>query len=159
MNKLLIHMMNAGDIDHRILPGLQKMQKAGQVRRFTMPAIQKDFVDNSSNDNLANPIAIRKKMQDDFIAKRNIDKRNAAQAAQDRQGYIRQAEPPRSAASKAWAIMTNPMTALAYKAQGRDIPDNFERGPKNSLDIAANIVNPFFYINEGKDFLKGVGNL
>ena len=159
MNKLLIHMMNAGDIDHRILPGLQKMQKAGQVRRFTMPAIKKDFINNSSNDNLANPIAIRKKMQDDFIAKQNIAKRNAAQAAQDRQGYIRQAEPPRSAASKAWAILTNPMTALAYKAQGRDIPDNFERGPKNSLDIAANIVNPFFYINEGKEFLKGVGNL
>ena len=59
MNKLLIHMMNAGDIDHRILPGLQKMQKAGQVRRFTMPAIQKDFINNSSNDNLANPIAVR----------------------------------------------------------------------------------------------------
>jgi hypothetical protein len=149
-------MMNAGDIDHRILPGLQKMQKAGQVRRFTMPAIQQDF---SSNDNLANPIAVRKRMEADFITKRNIDKRNALQAAQDRQGYIRQAEAPRSAASKAWAIMTNPMTALKYKVQGRDIPDNFERGEKNSLDLAANIVNPFFYINEGKEFLKGVGNI
>jgi hypothetical protein len=156
MNKLLIHMMNAGDIDHRILPGLQKMQKAGQVRRFTMPAIQQDF---SSNDNLANPIAVRKRMEADFITKRNIDKRNALQAAQDRQGYIRQAGAPRSAASKAWAIMTNPMTALKYKVQGRDIPDNFERGEKNSLDLAANIVNPFFYINEGKEFLKGVGNI
>lgn len=29
MNKLLTHMMNAGDIDHRILPGLQKMQRGG----------------------------------------------------------------------------------------------------------------------------------
>jgi len=148
MNKLLIHMMNAGDIDHRILPGLQKMQKAGQVRRFTMPAIQQDF---SSNDNLANPIAVRKRMEADFITKRNIDKRNALQAAQDRQGYIRQAEAPRSAASKAWAIMANPMTALKYKVHGRDIPDYFDRGEKNSLDFAVNMVNPFAAIEAVKN--------
>jgi hypothetical protein len=62
-------------------------------------------------------------------------------------------------ASKAWSIITNPMTALAYKVQGRDIPDYLERGKKNSLDLAANIVNPFFYINELKEFGKGVGNI
>ncbi len=31
MNKLLIHMMNAGDIDHKILPGLPKAQKGKQT--------------------------------------------------------------------------------------------------------------------------------
>jgi hypothetical protein len=29
MNKLLQHIMNAGDVDHKMLPGLQKMQKGG----------------------------------------------------------------------------------------------------------------------------------
>ena len=31
MNKLLQHIINAGDVDHKVLPGLQKMQKAGTV--------------------------------------------------------------------------------------------------------------------------------
>lgn len=34
MNKLLQHIIDAGDVDHRILPGLQKMQKGG---KFKMP--------------------------------------------------------------------------------------------------------------------------
>jgi hypothetical protein len=156
MNKLLQHIINAGDVDHKILPGLPKMQNAGQVRRFIMPTLQKDII---RNDNIPSPIAVRTKMQNDFIAKQDIAKRKAIQAAQDRQGYIRQAEPAQSMASKAWSIATNPMTALAYKVQGRDIPDHLERGKKNSLDLAANLVNPFFYINEAKEFGKGVGNI
>ena len=32
MNKLLQHIIDAGDVDHRILPGLQKMQMAGTVK-------------------------------------------------------------------------------------------------------------------------------
>jgi hypothetical protein len=156
MNKLLQHIINAGDVDHKILPGLPKMQNAGQVRRFIMPTLQKDII---RNDNIPSPIAVRTKMQNDFIAKQDIAKRKAIQAAQDRQGYIRQAEPAQSMASKAWSIATNPMTALAYKVQGRDIPDHLERGKKNSLDLAANLVNPFFYMNEAKEFGKGVGNI
>jgi hypothetical protein len=153
MNKLLQHIINAGDVDHKILPGLPKMQRAGIVM-FKPPANEKAVYDN-----IPNPAVVRAKMQKDAVAKQAIAKRAADQAARDRQGYIRQAPPPRSMASKAWAIATNPMTAFAYKAQGRDIPDNFELGPKNSLDIAANMVNPFFYVNEAKEFGKGVGNI
>jgi uncharacterized protein (DUF1778 family) len=153
MNKLLQHIINAGDVDHKILPGLPKMQRAGIVM-FKPPANEKAVYDN-----IPNPAVVRAKMQQDAVAKQAIAKRAADQAAQDRHGYIRQAPPPRSMASKAWAIATNPMTAFAYKAQGRDIPDNFELGPKNSLDIAANMVNPFFYVNEAKEFGKGVGNI
>jgi hypothetical protein len=153
MNKLLQHIMNAGDVDHKILPGLQKMQKAGLVM-FKPPASEK-----AVNDNIPNAAIVRKKLQEDFVAKQVLAKRAADQAFRDRQGYIRQAEAPRSVASKAWAIATNPMTAFAYKAQGKDIPDNFERGPKNSLDIAVNMVNPFSYVNEAKEFGKGVGNI
>ena len=137
MNKLLQHIIDAGDVDHKILPGLPKMQRAGIVM-FKPPANEKAVYDN-----IPNPAVVRTKMQKDAIAKQALAKRAADQAARDRQGYIRQAEAPQSMGSKAWSIATNPMTALAYKVQGRDIPDYLERGPKNSLDIAANMVNPF----------------
>jgi hypothetical protein len=33
MNKLLQHIIDAGDVDHRVLPGLQKMQTGGKAIR------------------------------------------------------------------------------------------------------------------------------
>jgi hypothetical protein len=124
MNKLLQHIIDAGDVDHKILP---TYQMRGEVRY----------------DNIPSPASMRNKAELDFqFRKMQAAKTQAAQNAQ-RYGVIRQAEPPQSMASKAWSIATNPMTALAYKVQGRDIPDYLERGPKNSLDIAVNMVNPF----------------
>ena len=141
MNKLLQHIIDAGDVDHKILPGLQKMQKAGIV--MFKPAANEKAV----YDNIPNPAVVRSQMAKDAAAKQLLAKRAADQAARDRHGYVYQAPAPRSMASKAWAIATNPMTALAYKVQGRDIPDNFELGKKNSLDIAANMVNPFAIVD------------
>ena len=66
-------------------------------------------------------------------------------------GEIRAAEEPRSALSKAWAIASNPMTALQYKIAGRGIPDHFDRGPLNSLEHATNIINPLSFINAVAD--------
>jgi len=153
MNKLLQYLMSQPNVEHKILPGLQKMQKAGVVM-FKPPVSEKPVYDN-----IPNPAVVRSQMVKDAAAKQVLAKRAADQAARDRQGYIRQAPAPKSMASKAWAIATNPMTALAYKAQGRDIPDNFELGKKNSLDIAANMVNPFFYVNEAKEFGRGAGDI
>ena len=170
MNKLLIHMMNAGDVDHRILPGLPKMQKAGQVK-FRMP---KATLTDSNIPSNATSISTNVKSG----SKRNtsslytpaqinqIQTENDIQAARDRQGYISQAEPAQSTASKVWNVMTHPMTALQYKmpywSTGRkapDLPDHFERGPRNSLEIASDIVNPFFYVNEAKEFGKGAADI
>jgi hypothetical protein len=124
MNKLLQHIVDAGDVDHKILP---TYQMRGEVKY----------------DNIPSPASMRNKAELEFqFKKMQAAKNQAAQNAQ-RYGVIRQAEAPQSMASKAWSIATNPMTALAYKIQGRDIPDYLERGPKNSLDIAANMVNPF----------------
>ena len=149
MNKLLIHMMNAGDIDHRILPGLQKMQKAGTVTRFQLPLVDADKISRYSS--IPTPGSMRTKAELDFqFNKTRAAQINASKNA-DRYGVIRQAEAPRSMASKAWAIATNPMTALKYKVQGRDIPDYFERGEKNSLDLAVNMVNPFAIIESVKN--------
>ena len=159
MNKLLIHMMNAGDVNHKILPGLQKMQKAGQVMpRFSTNTIQ--------NDNIPSAGAVREKFKKDFIAKQAMLKSQAINAALERQGTIRQAEAPQSMGSKVWNVLSHPMTALQYKmpywSTGRkapDLPEHFERGNRNPLENAMDIVNPFFYMNEVKGFGQGVGNI
>jgi hypothetical protein len=146
-------MMNAGDIDHRVLPGLQKMQKGG---RFKVPAptltssVQPKSnlgITTSLNSGTYKPTFAA--MSKEIIKKQ----RQIADAEEmaDRYGVIRQAEAPRSMASKAWAIMTNPMTALKYKIHGRDIPDYFDRGEKNSLDFAVNMVNPFAVVEAVKN--------
>lgn len=87
-------------------------------------------------------------------------------AAAERQGTIRAAEPRRSSISKAWAIATNPMTALSYKmpywSAGRkapDLPDYFERGDREGLDMAVDILNPFGYVNAAKNTLQGMGRV
>lgn len=63
----------------------------------------------------------------------------------DEQGYIDKAEPKRSAASKAWTIATHPMTAIENKVRLGRIPEHFERGEANNLDIASSIINPFVF--------------
>lgn len=55
-------------------------------------------------------------------------------------------------------IVTNPMTALKYKMQGRDIPENFTKGDRNVLDYAGDIINPMTYINAGGRTAKRVLN-
>lgn len=87
-------------------------------------------------------------------------------AAAERQGSIKAAPPKRSAVSKAWAVATNPMTALSYKmpywSSGRsapDLPDYFERGDREGLDMAGDILNPFGYVNAAKNALQGIGRV
>ena len=153
MNKLLIHRMNAGDIDHRILPGLQKMQGGGRskasVPTLTSSTQPKSNLGISTNLKSGTYQPTSKVIAQEILKKQQ-DIANA-EAMAERYGVIRQAEAPRSMASKAWAIATNPMTALKYKVQGRDIPDYFERGEKNSLDLAVNMVNPFAIIESVKN--------
>lgn len=48
---------------------------------------------------------------------------------------------------KAADIARNPMTALQYKVQGQDIPDNLDYAPKNKYDDAMNIINPMTYLD------------
>jgi len=63
------------------------------------------------------------------------------------QGAIKKAGADPSFASKAWAIASNPMTALKYKMNGQDIPNNFEKGERNALDMAVDVINPAMYMN------------
>ena len=54
MNKLLQHIIDAGDVDHRVLPGLQKMQKGGTdwLSKYKQDLKNMPNVNLSSNDNI-----------------------------------------------------------------------------------------------------------
>jgi hypothetical protein len=95
------------------------------------------------NDQVPSTSSVQKKIINDINAKDQI----ALQKKIDKQGSITKAEPKRSDLSKSWSILTNPMTALSYKTKGLDIPENFERGPRNVLDYAVDFVNPYGVID------------
>lgn len=147
MNKLLQHIMNAGDVSDKFLPFLEQYQMKGEV--LINPLNRPVY------DNIPNPAALRAKAEMDIKAKQQA----AYKAMMEKQGTIKQAEPERSGKSKAWAIMTNPMTALSYKVKGQDIPENFERGERNNLDVPFDVLNPFFYVNSAKNFGEGLGRV
>lgn len=65
----------------------------------------------------------------------------------DKQGSIKKAEPKKSVLADSWSILTNPMTALGYVVKGRGLPEHFDRGPRNVLDYATDIVNPYQVVN------------
>jgi len=73
-----------------------------------------------------------------------------------KQGEIKKAAPKRSAVSKAWAIATHPMTALAYKAKGQDIPEHFEMGETNPLEYATDVLNPATYVQAAANTGEGL---
>ena len=83
---------------------------------------------------------------------------NTSKNSAKNQGEIKKAGPKRSAASKALAIATNPMTALEYKVKGQDIPENFEKGERNRLDMAVDVINPFSYAQAAQDVKSGVSD-
>ncbi len=80
-----------------------------------------------------------------------INEQNYLKALEQKTGEINVPQKPRSTASKAWGIATNPMTYLSYKAKGIDVPEHFEREGVNKLDYAANILNPFAIANSVKN--------
>jgi hypothetical protein len=61
-----------------------------------------------------------------------------------------------SVGSKAWEVLTHPMTAAGYAARHENLPDNFSRGEINAHETATNLINPFFYADESKNFVKNV---
>ena len=73
------------------------------------------------------------------IANQSLQNQETLKVAQPKEGLL----------SRTWNIASNPMTALSYKIKGQDIPEHFERGEKNILDQAVNIINPATYINSG----------
>ena len=65
---------------------------------------------------------------------------------------------PQSTASKTWEVLTNPLTAVGYGVRNQRLPDNFSLGDRSNLDMATDVINPAFYINEASQFVKNTGS-
>jgi hypothetical protein len=75
----------------------------------------------------------------------------------DKQGTIR-ASTPQSTSSRLKEIALNPLTAFGYAARNENLPENFSRGERNSLDMATDIINPAFYLNQANEAGNNVGS-
>ena len=91
----------------------------------------------------------------DYIS--NMNKDSDMQSARDRANSqsIRPSDPEQSFWSKSLEVALNPMTAAGYVARGKDLPDNFSRGPRNALDHATDLVNPAQYVHDTKNVVQG----
>jgi predicted GNAT family acetyltransferase len=76
-------------------------------------------------------------------------------------GSIRASDTKQTKLSKVKEVALNPLTAMSYIAQNKDIPDNFSRGPRNTLDYALDVINPAQYVEDSKNVVQGSyeGNL
>ena len=86
-----------------------------------------------------------------------MNKDSDMQSARDRANSqsIRPSDPEQSFWSKSLEVALNPMTAAGYVARGKDLPDNFSRGPRNALDHATDLVNPAQYVHDTKNVVQG----
>jgi hypothetical protein len=64
---------------------------------------------------------------------------------------------PQGALSKVMEIAGNPLTAFGYKARNEQLPDNFSKGTRNTLDSAVDIINPVSVAKEGYNAVKETG--
>jgi hypothetical protein len=95
----------------------------------------------------------------DYIA--NTRKESNIQAMTDSANSqsIRPSEPKQGFFSKIIEIALNPLTAAGYAARNKDLPDNFSRGPRNTLDYALDVVNPAQYAYDTKNVIQGTATL
>ena len=68
---------------------------------------------------------------------------------------------PQGILDKALDVTLNPMTAFGYAVRGERLPDNFDKGKRNSIDYALDVINPAQYVNDAKNLVEGTvtGNL
>jgi hypothetical protein len=118
-----------------------------------------DFCDSSTENKPSTGITTAVKSGARNSTSKNLSQKEVKQIEEEdrlnkyleNRGEIRAAEAPRSALSKAWAILSNPVTAAQYAIAGRGLPEHFDRGPLNSLEHAVNVVNPMSYVNAVAD--------
>jgi len=79
------------------------------------------------------------------------------QKLRDKQGEIR-THTPQSTSSKIKEVALNPLTAFGYAARNESLPENFSRGERNTLDMATDIINPAFYLNQADEAGTNIGS-
>ena len=125
------------------------LASAQDGKKFRLKTLDEMAAYNISNDNIPSGKSVTNKIIKDEQAKSEIAKRKELANRETVRSYDPETE-NESTLSRAWNIISHPMTALSYKARGKDIPEHFERGENNILENATNILNPFFYANEVK---------
>ena len=79
------------------------------------------------------------------------------QKLREKQGEIR-THTPQSTSSRVKEVALNPLTAFGYAARNENLPENFSRGERNSLDMATDIINPTFYLNQADEAGENIGS-
>ena len=125
------------------------LASAQDGKKFRFKTLDEMAAYNISNDNIPSGKSVTNKIIKDEQAKSEIAKRKELANRETVRSYDPETE-NESTLSRAWNIISHPMTALSYKTRGKDIPEHFERGEHNILENATNILNPFFYANEVK---------
>jgi hypothetical protein len=125
------------------------LASAQDGKKFRFKTLDEMAAYNISNDNIPSGKSVTNKIIKDEQAKSEIAKRKELANRETVRSYDPETE-NESTLSRAWNIISHPMTALSYKARGKDIPEHFERGEHNILENVTNILNPFFYANEVK---------
>ena len=142
MNKLLQHILQMeGYKNNQPVP---KAQKGKTVFSFK----NNNTYSTISNDNVPSNTQVRNKFIRDEQGRAEIANRKRIANIPTVRSYDPEKE-DESLLSRLYHIAVNPMTALSYKIKGKDIPDHFERGEKNILETATNIINPFSYVDAG----------
>jgi soluble lytic murein transglycosylase-like protein len=156
------------------LDWLKKLPK--ETRDYTNKILGKDKDFNKEYDSISklpkyqniintyNPYPI--KLQDgDTVSKederRILDYIQLMNMQTKPKGSIRASDTKQTKLSKVKEVALNPLTAMSYIAQNKDIPDNFSRGPRNTLDYALDVINPAQYVEDSKNVVQGSyeGNL
>ena len=125
------------------------LASAQDGKKFRLKTLDEMAAYNISNDNIPSGKSVTNKIIKDEQAKSEIAKRKELANRETVRSYDPETE-NESTLSRAWNIISHPMTALSYKTRGKDIPEHFERGEHNILENVTNILNPFFYANEVK---------
>jgi len=147
MNKLLQHILQMeGYTNNQSVPKAQKGKTvfSKQLIDYKVPS----GYSNISNDNILSSKQLASEFTKQAQAKAEIANRKMLANRETVRSYDPEKE-NESLLSRLYHIAVNPMTALSYKTHGKDIPDHFERGEKNILESATNVINPFSYIDAG----------
>lgn len=90
------------------------------------------------------------------LTSKQIEQRRL-QELQQRQGDVH-SYTPQSTSSRISEIALNPLTAFGYAARNENLPEHFSKGERNSLDMATDIINPAYYLNQANEAGNNVGS-
>jgi len=102
-------------------------------------------------DNIETPVFNKKNIKPLTEAEK---KEKAKQEIISKQGQITQ-HTPQSILSKTKEIALNPMTAFGYVARNEELPENFSKGKRASVDYAVDLINPAQYVEDTKNVVQG----